>query len=249
MPVLALEPYIYPDNIIDSELEITTDFIGDEEERWWTLHLLPRSEKSLSRRLLRDHISFFLPLYERRRRIQRRQVCSYLPLFPSYLFLRGGDTARRIAMETNLVVSSLFVEDQKKFLKDISLILRLMRSGFPLSPTERLQPGMAAEIISGPLAGIRGKILRKSGTRSLKFVIEVKFLQRETSVEVDSSMVQPLWQKEIQNSVSRVLLQVRFRMMQLLRDVLCGGLLSPDGRFVMTEIRNCWILTAGNYGE
>ncbi len=192
MPVLAPEPYIYPDNIIDSELEDATDLIGDEEERWWALHLRPRSEKSLSRRLLRNHISFFLPLYERRRRIQRRQVCSYLPLFPGYLFLRGGETARRIAIETNLVVGSLFVEDQKKFRKDLSFTLRLMQSGSALSPTERLQPGMPAEIISGPLSGIRGKILRKTSARALKFVIEVKFLQRGTSVEVDSSMVQPL---------------------------------------------------------
>ena len=192
MPVLAPEPYIYPENIIDSELEDAADLIGDEEERWWALHLRPRSEKSLSRRLLRNHISFFLPLYERRRRIQRRQVCSYLPLFPGYLFLRGGETARRIAIETNLVVGSLFVEDQKKFLKDLSFILRLMRSGSALSPTERLQPGMPAEIISGPLAGVRGKILRKKGTRVLRFVIEVELLQRGTSVEVESSMVQPL---------------------------------------------------------
>ena len=192
MPVLAPEPYIYPDNIIDSELEDATDLIGEEEERWWVLHLRPRSEKSLSRRLFRNHISFFLPLYERRRRIQRRQVCSYLPLFPGYLFLRGGETARRIAIETNLVVGSLFVEDQQRIRKDLSFILRLMQSGSALSPTERLQPGMPAEIISGPLSGIRGTILRKTGARVLKFVIEVKLLQRGTSVEVDSSMVQPL---------------------------------------------------------
>jgi transcription antitermination factor NusG len=192
MPILAPEPYIYPDNIIDSELEDAVDLIGDEEERWWALHVRPRSEKSLSRHLLRNHISFFLPLYERRRRIQRRQVCSSLPLFPGYLFLRGGDSARRIANETNLVVGSLFVEDQKKFLKDLSFILKLMRSGSALSPTERLQPGMSAEIISGPLAGIRGKVLRKKGTRVLKFVIEVELLQQGTSVEVESSMVQPL---------------------------------------------------------
>lgn len=192
MPVLVSEPYIYPDNIIESDLEEATDLNGDEQERWWALHVRPRSEKSLSRRLLLNRISFFLPLYERRRRIQRRQVSSYLPLFPGYLFLRGDETARRIAIETNLVVSSLFVEDQKTFRKDLSSLLRLVRSGSALSPTERLQPGMPAEIISGPLAGIRGKILRKTGTRALKFVIEVKLLQQGTSVELDSSMVRPL---------------------------------------------------------
>ena len=195
MPVLAPEPYIYPDHIIDSELEDAAELIGDigdEEERWWALHVRSRSEKALSRRLLQKRISFFLPVYERRRSIQRRQVSSFLPLFPGYLFLRGGETARRIAIETNYVVGSLFVDDQKKFLKDLSVTLRLMRSGSAISPTERLQPGMPAEIISGPLAGIRGKVLRKTGTRALKFVIEVELLQRGTSVEVESSMIQPL---------------------------------------------------------
>jgi len=192
MPVLAAEPFIYPDNIIDFALADPEDLIGESDERWWALHLRPRSEKSLSRQLLRRQVAFFLPLYERRRQIQRRRVCSYLPLFPGYLFLRGGETARRIANDTHLVVRSLFVEDQQKFLKDLSFILKLMRSGSALSPTERLQPGMPAEIISGPLAGIRGKILRKTGTRCLRFVIEVELLQRGTSVELDSSMVQPL---------------------------------------------------------
>ena len=192
MPVLAPEQFIYPDDIIDTDLEDPKGLIGDQDERWWALHLRSRSEKSLSRQLLRKHISFFLPLYERRRCIQRRTVCSYLPLFPGYLFLRGKDDAMQIAMETNLVVGSIFIDDQRKFVEELSLILRLMRSGTALSPTERLQPGMPAEIISGPLAGIRGKILQKKGARVLRFVIEVELLQRGTSVEVDSSMVQPL---------------------------------------------------------
>lgn len=192
MPVLAPEPFIYPDDIIDTDLEDPKELMGDQDERWWALHLRPRSEKSLSRQLLRKHVSFFLPLYERRRCIQRRTVCSYLPLFPGYLFLRGKDDAMQIAMETNLVVGSIFIDDQRKFVEELSLILRLMRSGSALSPTERLQPGMPAEIISGPLAGIRGKILQKKGARVLRFVIEVELLQRGTSVEIDSSMVQPL---------------------------------------------------------
>ena len=192
MPVLPLETYIFPDNILESEFEEAEDPLEEDEERWWTLHTRPRSEKALARRLFKRQISYFLPLYEFRRRIQRRLVCSNLPLFPGYLFLKGGEEVRQIALETNLVAKSLYIEDQQKFLQDLTQILRLIRTGSPLSPTERLQPGMPAKIVSGPLAGLRGKVLQKRGAKVLKFVIEVEFLQQGTSVEVDSSMVQPL---------------------------------------------------------
>ena len=57
-------------------------------------------------------------------------------------------------------------------------------------PAERLQPGTPVAIVSGPLAGLEGKVLR-SGTRC-RFFVEVQFLQRGVSVELDGSMVQPM---------------------------------------------------------
>jgi len=161
-----------------------------EIQQWWVLQTRSRAEKSLARQLSRQNISFFLPLFERRRRVLRRLVCTQIPLFPGYLFLCGTEEERRKSLESNLVARCLDVADQKGISTDLARIRDLIDSGAPLAPEARLRPGMQAEIRSGPLAGHRGQVLRKGG--KLKFVIEVDFLQQGASVEIDASMIQPI---------------------------------------------------------
>ena len=187
MPVLPLEQFVSPS-------ELFSESVADDgsESQWWVLQTRSRGEKSLARRLLKSGVSFFLPLHERRKRVQRRVVRSHLPLFPGYLFFRGSEESRREALETNLVVNCLRVEEQERFADDMVRIYELVTSGAALNPEERLAPGMAAEITSGPLAGRRGKILRCGHGRTLKFVVEVDFLQQGVSVEVDDSMIRPV---------------------------------------------------------
>jgi transcription antitermination factor NusG len=187
MPVLPRETFVFPNNLFDED----DDGPGDER-RWWALHTRPRSEKALARQLLKHDVSFFLPVHERRRRLQRRLIRSHVPLFPGYLFLRGSDDARVAAFATNLLVGCLHVEDQEQLHSDLGRIHRLIESGVSMLPEERLQPGMPAEITRGPLAGQRGTVIRRGAGKLLKFVVEVNFMQRGASIEVDASMIQPI---------------------------------------------------------
>jgi transcriptional antiterminator RfaH len=52
------------------------------------------------------------------------------------------------------------------------------------------KPGARIEIISGPLAGMEGTILRQG--KQLKFYVAVHFLQQGVSAEVESWMIRPL---------------------------------------------------------
>lgn len=190
MPVLSPEPFVFPEDLLG--MEGAESYAENEQDRWWVLHTRPRSEKALARQLLRRGISFFLPLQEHKRRIQRRLVRSQLPLFPGYLFFLGDDESRWAALETNFVVNSLHVENQQQLSDDLVNLYNVIQTGTLLSPEARLQPGMPAEIVSGPLAGYRGRVIRRQGSHTLKFTIEVQFLQQGASVEVDSSMVRAL---------------------------------------------------------
>lgn len=186
MPVVPLETCLLPENLFSCDV-----LPGCGLERWSVCHTRPRAEKALARQLVRHGIGFFLPLYERSRVLQRRRVRSYVPLFPGYLFLRGTDDDRRTALETNLVAGCLHVEDQDELTSDLARINELIQSGAPLSPEARLQPGMPAEIRGGPLAGLRGTVIKRRGVKTVKFLVEVRLLQQGTSVEVDASMIQP----------------------------------------------------------
>ncbi len=187
MPVLPLEPFLVPDDLLDDDFRLAL-----QDGRWWVLHTRPRAEKVLARHLARRGAAFFLPLYERRYRHQRRLIRSHLPLFPGYLFLHGTDDERVAALETNLVVNVLHVRDQERLTADLRRVLGMIRSGMSVAPEERLQPGMPAEIVRGPLRGYRGTIVRRSDGSVVKFIIEVELLQRGVSVELDASMIQKL---------------------------------------------------------
>jgi transcriptional antiterminator RfaH len=184
MPVLPLEPFVNP-----AELFSQTPDLERGPSRWWVLHTRPRAEKVLARNLLQRGSSFFLPLFQRDRRIRGRLVSSHLPLFPGYLFLLGDDQARIQALTTNTVAQTLVVEDQQQLHADLTRVYRLMASGAPMVPENRLEPGTWVDIIDGPLAGLEGKITRRG--KRLRFFIEVHFLHRGASVEVESWMIAP----------------------------------------------------------
>ncbi len=184
MPVLPLEPFLFPDDLFQ-----TAPAGEDGLSRWWVLQTRPRLEKSLARRLLGKNTAFFLPLHAHRWRTQGRWVCSHNPLFPGYVFLHGDSEARLLAMQTNLVALCLPVVDQEQLWNDLTRVYRLISSGAPLTPEDRLQIGDPVEITSGPLAGMEGKILRQGS--KLRFCVEVQLLQRGVSVDIDRAMLRP----------------------------------------------------------
>jgi transcriptional antiterminator RfaH len=185
MPLLPLEPFVYPDSLLLAPAAVPSHESGP---RWWVLHTKPRAEKALTRKLLQRGVPFFLPLHKRQWRNRGRLHSSYLPLFPSYVFLQAEHEGASRTLETNLIARILPVEDQKRLHSDLARVYSLITSGAALAPEDRLEPGTPVEITSGPLAGLEGKVLRRG--KQLRFVVEVQFLQRGVSVEVESGMIQ-----------------------------------------------------------
>jgi transcriptional antiterminator RfaH len=185
MPLLPLEPFVYPEDLLSA-----SDLPAEDSRNWWVLHTRPRAEKTAAREFVRRGLSFFLPWYERQWRSRGRQLRSYMPLFPGYIFLQGDREARLQALQTNLLVRVLPVADQEQLHADLMRVHHLIQAGLPLTPEDRLEPGARVEIVGGPLAGLEGTFLKRRN--QLKFFIEVQFLQRGVSVEVESWMVRYL---------------------------------------------------------
>ncbi|MBX3441577.1 MAG: hypothetical protein KF774_04160 [Planctomyces sp.] len=182
MPVLDKEPSVWP---ADEPFEI---LLGDRT--WLALHVRPRTEKTVARQLRSRNIPFFLPLHERWKTYQRRRVASYTPLFPGYVFTLADDETQSACSTVREVVTRLEPKDQAQLRSDLQRIHALLSAGTPVTREERLQPGMPARIVSGPLAGMNGRVVRnKNGT---KFVLEVQFIQQAASIEVDGSVVEAI---------------------------------------------------------
>lgn len=184
MPVLEWEPPLWPDNLLEEE------FVAERPEpgRWWALHVRPRAEKMLARRLRVRRVAYYLPVHERRKAYPRRVVTSRVPLFPGYLFAYGDDADYEFLQTSREVVNALQVVEQESLLKELRSIRRLVGSGAPITAEERLEAGMPARIIKGPLAGMYGQVVQNK--RGLRFVLQVQFIQRAASIEVDGTMVE-----------------------------------------------------------
>jgi transcriptional antiterminator RfaH len=186
MPILDWEPPLWPENLLDQEL------VAGEPHgaRWWALHVRPRSEKMLARKLRVKRVGYFLPQHEQRKTYQRRIMASRVPVFPGYLFVCGDDSAIEFTLTAREVVSPIRVIEQELLLTQLRNVRRLIDSGAPITPEARLETGMPARIIRGPLAGMSGHVVRNQ--RGLKFVLQVQFIQRAASIEVDGSMVEAI---------------------------------------------------------
>jgi transcription antitermination factor NusG len=180
-----MEPYIFPEDLL-----APPEPGLDPPCRWWVFHTLPRAEKSLARRLRSHDIRFFLPLYQRVWRSRGRLRESYKPLFPGYIFLQAGDQDWYKLLKLRLVARSIPVNDQQQLYEDLCRVYQLMTAEMPLTPEDRLVPGAQVEITAGPLTGLSGKFIRRG--KKCKVFVEVEFLKRGVSVEIESWSIRPL---------------------------------------------------------
>ena len=75
-------------------------------------------------------------------------------------------------------------------LEEVEAVRRLVTSILPVDPHPTLEPGMAVEVIRGPLAGVRGVLIRK-GPRT-RLLVGISLLSQGASVDIAAGDVVPV---------------------------------------------------------
>jgi transcription antitermination factor NusG len=96
-------------------------------------------------------------------------------------------------LATARVVNSLRVTDQDQLFRDLVQVYRLLASGAEVTAENGLVAGAIVEVQCGPLAGLRGKII-KEATRK-RFIVEVDFIQRGAFVLLEGTSLMPLHER------------------------------------------------------
>ncbi|MCC6493147.1 MAG: hypothetical protein IT424_09005 [Pirellulales bacterium] len=170
-----------------SALEAGSDLL------WTAVYCKPRQEKALAWELHQRNIPYFLPMVLRETSSGGRRRRNLYPLFPSYLFIAGGEAERLGVLKTNRAVNLIRPpqggeEVLRRELTALAAALQSFPDSLELQP--RLQAGVAARIRSGPMAGVEGVVLHVGARR--KLWLGISCLGVGATVEIPADLVEPL---------------------------------------------------------
>jgi transcription antitermination factor NusG len=163
-----------------------------EESCWWAVYTRHQHEKTVAKMLSGKGLDVFLPLYESNRHWKDRNKQLSLPLFPCYLFVRGGHDRRLQVVTTPGVHMVLTNGDRIAMVPEaeIQAIRIAVGAAVHVAPHPFLECGQRVRVKRGPLEGVEGILARKGNHDRL--ILSVEMLAQSVGVEIDASDVEPV---------------------------------------------------------
>jgi len=169
---------------IDEEVENSSS--------WWAVYTRHQHEKAVAQVLSTKGFEVFLPLYDSVRRWKDRNKTLSLPLFPCYVFVRGGLNRRLQVVTTPGIHTILYSGERLAFIPndEIDSIRKAVNSPTRVEPHPFLRCGDKVRVTRGSLEGVVGILVRKKSL--FRLVLSVEMLAQSVSVEIDAADVEPV---------------------------------------------------------
>ena len=164
---------------------------------WWAVYTRHQHEKAVAETLSAKGFDVFLPLYDSVRRWKDRSKILSLPLFPCYVFVRGG-LNRRLQVVTTPGIHTILYHGERIALipdEEIDAIRLAVKSPAQVEPYPFLRCGEKVRVTRGSLEGVVGILVRKKSLYRL--VLSVEMLAQSVSVEINAADVEPAKAKDV----------------------------------------------------
>ena len=160
------------------------------ESSWYAIYTRHQHEKTVAQILTGKGFNTFLPLYATTHDWKDRTKALMLPLFPCYVFLKGGIERRLHIITTPGIYGLVSSAGQPAAIPDIEIeaIRRVVESGTRVEIHPFLKCGSWVRVKCGPLAGIEGILVRKKNISRL--VLNVEILGTAAAIEVAAFQVE-----------------------------------------------------------
>jgi transcription antitermination factor NusG len=171
-----------------------SQWIAQNELRWYALHTRARHEKTVERRLRDQGMESYVPTTMEVHRWSDRKQKVEVPLFSCYVFIRcllsAEDRTRVYRLESvhgfvSMHGSSLPIPDEQ-----IESIQKVLTQTAPWRSYPFLKVGQRVRIRGGAMDGVEGVFLSENGDHSL--IISVDAIQRSMAVRIDGYDVEPV---------------------------------------------------------
>ncbi|HLZ50667.1 MAG TPA: UpxY family transcription antiterminator [Candidatus Acidoferrum sp.] len=170
---------------------------------WYALYTRHQHEKTVDQLLTNKGFNTFLPLYATSHNWKDRTKSLSLPLFPCYVFLKGGIERRLQILTTPGIYGLVSSAGQPAAIPEVEIeaIRRVVESGARVEAHPYLKCGNWVRVRSGPLTGIEGILVRKKNISRL--VLSVEILGTAAAIEVAALQVEAITTPMGRNSLTR----------------------------------------------
>lgn len=171
---------------------ITASENHGSEMSWYALYTRHQHEKTVDQVLTNKGFNTFLPLYATSHNWKDRTKSLSLPLFPCYVFLKGGIERRLQILTTPGVYGLVSSAGQPAAIPEVEIeaIRRVVESGARVEAHPYLKCGNWVRVKRGPLTGIEGILVRKKNISRL--VLSVEILGTAAAIEVAALQVEAI---------------------------------------------------------
>jgi transcription antitermination factor NusG len=161
-----------------------------ESADWFAIYTRHQHENLAARSLSYKGFEVFLPQYTSVRQWSDRTKALPAPLFPCYLFLRGGLERQLSIVTTPGVLGLVGFAGAPAIITDaeIEAVRQTIARCAHLEPHPFLKCGDWVRVKGGPLEGIEGILVRNKN--QYRLVLSVELVQKSAAVEVDAWAVE-----------------------------------------------------------
>jgi transcription antitermination factor NusG len=164
----------------------------DLDKRWLCAQVRSGSEFRTASGLNERGYESFVPVFEQKRRWSDRFKIVESPLFSGYVFLRFNAASVYPAVTTPGILRLVGTDRMPATVEDseIEALQFMTQTGLLCGPCAFLEVGHEVEVRLGPLASLRGKIVRFKNKQRL--VLSVNLIRQSVFVEVDGYEITPV---------------------------------------------------------
>lgn len=167
--------------------------LHSEEKRWFAVYTRYKCEKFVVDLLAKKQIEAYVPLMSKTKRYQRKIKHYEVPLINCYIFVHITRDDYVKTLETEYVLK--FLRQGKDLISipvvEMNILKRVVGDIEEVTPLDgkHFEQGEEVEVVSGQLAGIRGKVVSRLGRK--RFVIELLNIGYQLQLDVDAGLLKP----------------------------------------------------------
>ena len=161
---------------------------------WHVVYTRSRAEKKVNDELTMLNIESFLPLQKKLRQWKDRRKWVEFPLLSGYCFVNITRFEYDKVLQSANVVCYVTFEGKAAIIPENQIeAIKMISKQFDFEAnvtTENFEPGQIVEIISGPMVGLRGELVKARGKH--KFIVRLEQLKSAVVIEIPAENLSAL---------------------------------------------------------